>query len=76
MIRYNYSDQINPPAPFIFVTMRCDETGREIRLPGQIDTVADRTVLPESLVSELGLVPLDELPVAGFGGQVFLLPTY
>jgi hypothetical protein len=24
----------------------------------------------------LGLIPLDEMPVAGFGGQVFLVATY
>jgi hypothetical protein len=27
-------------------------------------------------VEELGLLPLDELPIGSFGGQVFLLPTY
>jgi hypothetical protein len=27
-------------------------------------------------VEELGLLPLDELRVGGFGGQVFLLLTY
>jgi hypothetical protein len=45
-------------------------------LPAQIDTAADRTVIPGGLVARLGLVPLDELPVAGFGGQVLLVPTY
>jgi hypothetical protein len=33
------------------------------------------TVIPGKIVEQLGLVPLDELPVGGFGGQVFLLPT-
>lgn len=77
MIRYTYSRQVVPPAPFIHVTLRCVDTGREIqRSPAQLDTAADRTVLPENLVEALGLVPLDELPIAGFGGQVLLLPTY
>jgi hypothetical protein len=33
-------------------------------------------VIPGGLVSRLGLVPLDELPVTAFGGQVLLVPTY
>ena len=45
-------------------------------LPAQIDTAAVRTVIPGGLVARLGLVPLDELPVAGFGGQVLLVSTY
>ena len=44
--------------------------------PAQIDTAADRTVIPGELVARLGLVPADELLVAGFGGQVFLVATY
>ena len=45
-------------------------------MPAQLDTAADRTVVPGRMVDELGLLPLDELPVGGFGGQVLLLPTY
>jgi hypothetical protein len=45
-------------------------------VPAQIDTAADRTVIPGGLVEQLELLPLDELPVAGFGGQVFLVRTY
>ena len=33
-------------------------------------------MIPRELVARLGLVPLDELPVAGFGGQVLLVATY
>jgi hypothetical protein len=77
MIRYGYNRQVVPPAPFVYVTLRCVETGREIaQLPAQIDTAADRTVLPGNCVQDLGLLPLDELPVGSFGGQVLLLPTY
>ena len=77
MIRYRYNRQIAPPAPFIHVTLRCVETDKEINeLPAQLDTAADRTVLPGNCVEELGLLPLDELPIEGFGGQVFLLRTY
>jgi hypothetical protein len=77
MIRYRYNEQMSPPAPFVHVTLRCRETGKESAdLPAQIDPAADRTAIPGMLVGQLGLVPLDELPVGGFGGQVLLLPTY
>ena len=45
-------------------------------MPAQVDSAADRTVIPGRLVAELGLLPFDELPVGGFGGQVFVLKTY
>jgi predicted aspartyl protease len=77
MIRYSYNQQIFPPAPFVHVSLRCREKEKEINnLPAQLDTAADRTLIPGNLVEVLQLVPLDELPVAGVGGQVFLLPTY
>jgi hypothetical protein len=77
MIRYAYNRQVEPPAPFVYASLRCPETGTGLgNLPAQIHTAAYRTVIPGSLVALLGLVPLDELPVTGLGGQVFLLPTY
>jgi hypothetical protein len=77
MIRYTYNRQIEPPAPFVYVSVRCPETGKVVDdLPAQIETAADRTVIPGNLVDGLELVPLDELPVAGLGGQVFVAPTY
>jgi hypothetical protein len=77
MIRYAYNRQVEPPAPFIHVSLRCVETGKFIdNLPALIDTAADRTVIPGGLVGLLALVPLDELQVAGLGGQVFSVPTY
>jgi hypothetical protein len=63
--------------PFVHVTLRCRETGKEAAdLAAQLDTAADRTAIPGKVVEQRSLVPLDELPVSGFGGQVFLLPTY
>lgn len=77
MIRYAYNRQIEPPAPFVHVSLRRPGGAPSLDdLPAQIDTAADRTVIPGGLVARLGLVPLDELPVAGFGGQVLLVSTY
>jgi hypothetical protein len=77
MIRYAYNRQVEPPAPFIHVALRGPGAASSLdNLAAQIDTAADRTVIPGGLVSRLGLIPLDELPVAGFGGNVLLVPTY
>jgi hypothetical protein len=77
MMRYNYNRQVEPPAPFVHVSLKCLETGKSIdNLPALIDIGADRTVIPGDLVDLLGLVPLEELLVAGLGGQVFSVPTY
>lgn len=66
-----------PAAPFVHVTLRCREAGTEATdIPAQLDSAADRTVIPGRLVDQLALVPLDEVPVSGFGGQRYLLPTY
>jgi hypothetical protein len=77
MIRYTYNRQIVPPAPFVHVTLRCAETGKEVNaVPAQLDCGADRTVLPANFVEDLGLLPLDEIPIGGFGGHVSLMRTY
>jgi hypothetical protein len=77
MIRYAYNRQVDPPAPFVHVSLRRPDGNAALEdLPAQIDTAADRTVIPGALVGRLGLVPLDELAVAGFGGQVLLAATY
>jgi hypothetical protein len=70
MIHYSYNRQIQPPAPFVHVTVRCAETHKQITdLPAQLDTAADRSAIPGSVAGELALVPLDELPVSGFGAR-------
>jgi len=43
---------------------------------GKIDSGADMTVIPESVVQELGLTPYSEMPVRGYEGSSVLKPTY
>jgi hypothetical protein len=77
MIVYGYNEQLQPPAPFVYVTIRCVEAGTIAEdVPAQLDSAADRSVIPGSLVADLELIPLDEIQVGGFGGQVFVVPTY
>lgn len=77
MIRYVYSSQIAPPAPFVLVTLRHPQSGAEVQnIPAQLDTAADRTVLPLAIVQLLGLPALGSLPIGGVGGAVQQMPLY
>jgi predicted aspartyl protease len=44
--------------------------------PAQIDTGADRTVIPFAVVKHLGLLRFGEIPLAGLGGIVSHLDSY
>lgn len=69
MIRYGYFRGFTPPAPFVYVTLQNPFTGaREGNAPAQLDTAADRTLLPETLVRKLGLPVVDSLRIGGVGG--------
>jgi predicted aspartyl protease len=77
MIRYRYAAQLTPPAPFVKVTVRCPTTGNQAPdLPAQIDTGADRTVVPGSVVQSLGLVEDGRSVFQGFAGEEIELPIY
>lgn len=77
MSRYNYNSQITPPAPFVYVAVSRDEDGAAAQEhAAQVDTGADRTVIPWPLIDELKLVPFRELQVMGLGGILLRLPTF
>ena len=77
MIRYSYNSEIQPPAPFVYLNLRNPADGTELsQVPAQIDTAADRTVLPDSVVNALGLSQIGTTSIGGFGGIVYSLPAY
>ncbi len=45
-------------------------------LPAQLDTAADRTVVPLAVVQSLGLEPVDQITIGGFAGQIHRVPVY
>jgi predicted aspartyl protease len=76
MIRYLYTTQKNPPAPFVHVTLRNTATGQELAdLPAQVDHGADITAIPSRLANILELPRIRMLPVKGFGEPMLELPT-
>lgn len=77
MIRYRYVSSLSPAAPFINVSLRCPATGSAVTdVPAQLDTAADRTVLPGHLVDALGLVEDGRLHFEGFAGEIVELPVF
>jgi hypothetical protein len=74
--RYNYNQQVSP-APFVFVAVARDDDGAAPHEhPAQIDTAADRTILPWPLIDELKLVPFREFEAMGLGGVILRLPSF
>jgi predicted aspartyl protease len=77
VIRYTYNTQVQPPAPFVFLTLRNPADGRELQnVPAQIDLGADQTVLPDAVVETLDLPQMGTMAVGGLGGITYTLPTY
>ena len=77
MIRYRYNGQLTPPAPFVHLSLRNPATGAEVAsVPAQVDSAADRSVIPQSLATQLDLAQIGTLAIGGLGGMIFSLPTY
>lgn len=77
MIHYRYFAQVSPPAPFVYVALRNPQTGVELHdVPAQLDTGADRTLLPDAFVQALGLLQLSTIPIGGVGGLTQAMPSY
>lgn len=71
MPKYN-AENFDPPAPVALVTLKHPATGVSISdVPMLIDTGADVTLLPISVIQELGMeVDIDETyEVQGFSGE-------
>jgi predicted aspartyl protease len=59
------------------VTLVCPPTTKECAdLPAQVDTAADRTVVPWRAVEQLGLEPMGEMQVQSFGGEIATFPAF
>lgn len=77
MIRYTYNSQVQPPAPFVLVTLRNPSTEAEVRnVPAQLDIGADRTVLPLETTRTLALKVVGGVTVVGFGSGPYEAPLF
>lgn len=77
MIRVLYNEQKQPPAPFVLVTLTNPLDGSELTgVPAQLDTAADRTLIPLALLQSLGLEPIDDILIGGVGGSQETMPVF
>jgi hypothetical protein len=77
VICYQYNSQLEPPAPFVYVTLRNPVTGQELHtVPAQLDSAADRTLLPDVSVQTLALPRIREIRIGVAGGGVHTMPAY
>jgi hypothetical protein len=77
VIRYGYLRQVQPPAPFVNLVLRHPRNGNEMHdVPAQLDTGADRTVMPEKLVQALGLPRIGRFEMEGLGGAIHVLFSF
>jgi hypothetical protein len=61
----------------VLLNVGVNGTGRWVEnLPALADTGADQTVVPERIVTQLGLAQLDQVSVTGFSGRPEIRPTY
>jgi hypothetical protein len=75
-IRYRYHP-VQPPAPFVNVTLLHPTGSPERRdVPAQVDSGADRTVLPEDLARAMGLPQVGQITIGGLGGILHTLPLF
>jgi len=77
LIRYNYNRGVDPPAPFVYVSLgRPGGEPATVQWPAQLDTGADRTIIPLETVREIGLEQMGEAELGGLGALVLRLPAY
>jgi predicted aspartyl protease len=77
MAQFPYDTRFSPPAPVIELSVSAPgQGGKSVKIRGLIDSGADLTVLPENIVTEVGLQYVDEVPIGGFDGTYSVRPIY
>ena len=71
-----YDRSIDPPAPFVEVSILHPTTGQQDTLPAKLDTGADISGIPIQVVDKLGLVAARSIPIEGYDNVRVQLPTY
>ena len=76
-MKIDYNKSIEPPAPFISVAvahpLRPDS---DVQMMAKIDSGADITALPLTVVQQLNLQANHFLEIAGYDNQIVSLPVY
>jgi predicted aspartyl protease len=76
-IRYGYQRLVQPPAPFINVSLQHPTSAEMMRnVAAQVDSGADRTVLPEKVVQALKLSQVGQIEIGALGGAIYVLRSF
>lgn len=72
-----YNQSVRPPAPFLDVVLRHPVNPQVTQtLPAKVDTGADISAIPLSIVDEFNLSRASTIPVEGYDGHLSTVPTY
>jgi gag-polyprotein putative aspartyl protease len=77
LVRYRYNQQVQPPAPFIYVMIHhpVGHSATE-RLPALLDSGADITAVPADVANQLALTKFSDVILAGYMGPTMLVESY
>lgn len=77
MIAQRYSKAHRPPAPVVSLLLRHPDRGTTaLQIEAQLDTGADRTVIPLDAARGLGLMLVGHRPAGVAGGEVMTFAIY
>ena len=68
MAAYRYNRREEPPAPFLDILVSASESSEPVALSAQLDTGADTTHIPISLLRELEIAASDTGLIRGVSG--------
>lgn len=76
-VRFPYSPARTPPIPALVVTLRAPDGSRQLpNISAHLATAADRTLVPLSLIQQLGLSPVRRVQVHGLGTTALISDVY
>jgi hypothetical protein len=76
-MKYSYSQAFSPPAPVLSIEAFIPDEPQQRRvLDAKLDTAADISAIPSTLVDEFDLEAVSEIVVSGYDGKTELLRTY
>lgn len=77
MTKYRYNQQVQPPAPFVYVKIAHPAEDSHLDdVAAQLDIAADITVIPWRVAEQLQLAQLDLTTAIGFDGRLTEVPSF
>ncbi len=74
---WNYNQDEHPPAPFLdVVILHLENSAQSLPILAKIDTGADVSALPTTVITQLGLPVMSKMVVEGYNGVPATVSTY